>query len=696
MKSTLLYLCLLVILQPLTILAQQSTLDSLERLFDKAGTDDRRMELALEIGRKSENVKERIVYATLAEEFAENLSETRRIYLWRESAKIHADAGEYEAAIVRLKKAIEILQKKHQTRDLVEAYMDLAEYQKEAFQLDEAILSYGSAQAIYERLNDKRGVVDCLNKSGVIHKDLSNYAQALSLYHQAHEIARKNGLPDKLAATYVNMGVVLKLQKDYQEALDYCRKAEEIYLIANDYQGLANIYNNIGNIQRELGKHADALKSYDEAIKFRKKSGKLERLSYTYNNIGVTYLELKKYERALEFLKKAENEKLKFEDYPTLGHTYLNMSEVFLAMNNEEQYFYYANLAEQLARKYGESDLLRHIRMNNGSFEARKGNYKKAYAYLSSVFTEMDTLDQESQRVLTSVLQAHFREKQNQLEMSELSSKYDSLSDQKSALEEQQEVSRNLIMVLAFISLIAIVTLFLLLRNYGRLRDKQKELENTNEELRKTTLGKEEKETLLKEIHHRVKNNLQIIKSLIRLQKAGVEDVKMNDILQEFEHRVSSMALVHESLYKSKDLTSVNVSTYYEDLVNDLINAYQLSGNIQSEISVNIGGLGLDTLVPLGLLTNEIISNSLKHAFPEGETGIIKVDLKKIEDERFELWIGDNGKGFNFDAQRGKEPTLGTELILALIEQLDGEYTFVNEGGAYYRIIFKSQEKRTR
>jgi two-component sensor histidine kinase len=153
------------------------------------------------------------------------------------------------------------------------------------------------------------------------------------------------------------------------------------------------------------------------------------------------------------------------------------------------------------------------------------------------------------------------------------------------------------------------------------------------------------------------------------------------------------MALVHESLYKSDDLAKVNVNSYYEDLINDLIEAYNVKQDVEAQISISIEDLGLDTLVPLGLLTNEIISNSLKHGFEKNEKGIIKVDLKSLDGGRFELLIGDNGKGFDFEKQRLSENSLGTELIFALVEQLDGEYEFSNEGGSYYRIAFKPQEK---
>ncbi|OFZ42485.1 MAG: hypothetical protein A3D92_19715 [Bacteroidetes bacterium RIFCSPHIGHO2_02_FULL_44_7] len=671
-------------------------MDSLERLFDQASSNSRKVELALELGFASKHGGDAIAYALLAEEIATGISKPQMVHLWSESAELHAKASRYEAAALRMLKVVDYYRLNGNQSELALALRTAAGYQKDAVNLDEALVLYTEAEQVYKKLNNTEGVIDCINTRGIIHKDLHNYSQALPLYHQAYDLARKKDLPLKLAATCVNIGVVLKNEEHFDEALNYYRKAEEIYIDQSDFNGLANIYNNIGNIYRLQKKLSKSLDYFELALINRRKSGNLMRLSYTYNNIGIVYTEQKKYKLALEMFSRAEDEKIELKDYATLASTYLNISEVYLATNDELKYYYYADLAEKLARRYALDEIVRDIRVNHGRFEANNGNYKRAYGHLSHVFQEMDTLDEKSQRILTSVLQAHFREKQSQNEISELSIANGTLSDEKLSLEQQQRVSRTLIWLLLGVLLILILTSFLLLRNRRFLKEQKRLLEETNEQLRRTTLGKEEKETLLKEIHHRVKNNLQIIKSLIRLQKAGLEDARLIDILQEFEQRVSAMALVHESLYKSNDLTSVNVSSYYENLIKDLITAYKVRQNIQSKISVNIGDLGLDTLVPLGLLTNEIISNSLKHAFKDGENGIITVDLKKIEGNRFELLIGDNGKGFNFEDQRAQESTLGTELIVALIEQLDGKYEFINDNGAFYKITFEPQEKTTR
>lgn len=695
MKSILLFGLVIVSLSG-SVYAQDNRIDSLERLFDHANSKSRKVDLAIELGFASKESGDMIAYALLAEELATGVSKVQWVELWSKSAELHAKAIRYEEAATRMLKVVDYYRSTGNQVELVAALRTAGGYQKDAVKFDEALVLFSEAEQVYKKLNDIEGQIDCINARGIIHKDLHNYSQALPLYYQAYELARKKDLPLKFAATCVNIGVVLKNEENFKEALNYYRKAEVIYIDEGNYDGLANIYNNIGNIYRQQKKFSRSLEYFELALVNRKKSGNLDRLSYTYNNIGIVYTEQKKYKLALEMFSKAEDEKIAFKDYGTLASTYLNISEVYLATNDELKYYYYADLAEKLARRYALDEIVRDIRVNHGRFEAQNGNFKKAYSHLSSVFQEMDTLDEKSQRILTSVLQAHFREKQSQNEISELSIANGTLSDEKLELEQQQRVSRTLIWLLLGVLLVLFLISFLLLRNRRFLKEQKRLLEETNEQLRQTTLGKEEKETLLKEIHHRVKNNLQIIKSLIRLQKAGLDDERMIDILQEFEQRVSAMALVHESLYKSNDLTSVNVSSYYENLIKDLITAYKVRQNIQSNISVNIGDLGLDTLVPLGLLTNEIISNSLKHAFKDDENGIITVDLKKIEGNRFELLIGDNGRGFNFEDQRAQESTLGTELIVALIEQLDGMYEFINENGAFYKITFEPQEKSTR
>lgn len=612
---------------------------------------------------------------------------------WDTKRKVHYLAGNYKMATVAANEALTYWSRLNNDGKIAGTYRVKATYQKRLLEYNKALVSNEKAIEYYRKTSNFEREVRCLNEIGVIHKDLGHYALALENYHLAYEVAVEHGLEKSMANIFVNLGVVMKYQENFPAALEYYEKAERIFLNENDYHGLANVHNNIGNVLRKQERYKEALNYFSLAMDGRKRSGKLRRLGYTYNNIGLTYIDLKDFVKAEEYLKKSEAHKMEFEDYETLASTYLNFTELYLESGDDDKFHFYADKCEKLATSLGQSDVRREVLLNNGQFAAKNEDYKKAYYYLSHVYDEMDTLDEQTQKVLSSVLQARFQSKENQDEIHSLSEANFRLADQKSELEENQRFLNWLIIALSVLAIVLVIAWVLVIRKQRALLLKSKELEETNTRLNETMIGKEEKETLLKEIHHRVKNNLQIIKSLIRLQNSGNNDSNMDAFLMEFEHRVSSMALVHESLYKSGDLAAVNVSEYYGSLIQELISAYNLKQEVTKDISIEIEELGIETLIPLGLLTNEIISNSLKHGFEGRFSGVIRVYLREIAKGEYYLEIGDNGKGFDPEKERLRGDTLGMELIHTLVEQLDGAFEFVNEEGSYYKIKFKSQEK---
>lgn len=694
MKSPLINLIALLILLLHSTTLNAGVIDSLKQEIQTTTNLERKVELYIKLVDSFEDRSEAAPFIDEIKKLIDGKPDSYRADIFNQTGRLNYLAGNYDGAESDMLTVIDIRKRIGPKKDLAKAYNALARINKKQVKFDEALMAYQEAEKIYEEIRSFSDLVNILNKQGIIHKNLENYTDALPIYHKAYEIATKYGLPKHLASTCINIGVVLKNQEEYDEALKYYYRAEEIYEIENDQGGLADIYNNIGNVLRFQGKLDGALTNYNKAIQAREASGKTHRLAYTYNNIALIHQERKDFKKAIQYLEKSEKIKLKYEDYPSLGSTYLNFARVYLETKDEKKFVYYSELAEKIAQQYQLDEVYRDVLVDKSTFESENGNFEKAYYYLNTVFQGLDTLDEQSQRILNSVLQARFREKESQFEMSQLSERFDELTVQKQELEDNQRYARNLIIALSLVVGILVVIFILFLFNLREVRVQAKELARTNEELREANLSKEEKEVLLKEIHHRVKNNLQIIKSLIRLQGIGERDEHLNDVLNEFEQRVSSMALVHEALYKSGDLAKVDVNSYYEDLVNDLIFAYNLQQNVEAKISIDMENLGIDTLVPLGLLTNEIISNSLKHGLEANTNGIITVDLKKIEDDRCELFIGDNGKGFDFEQERTSRNSLGTELILTLVEQLDGEYEFSNEGGAYYRIRFKPQDKK--
>ena len=197
-----------------------------------------------------------------------------------------------------------------------------------------------------------------------------------------------------------------------------------------------------------------------------------------------------------------------------------------------------------------------------------------------------------------------------------------------------------------------------------------------------------EKDILLKEIHHRVKNNLQIIISLLNLQTGYIKDEVTLKAVKDGQSRVRSMALVHEKFYQSNELTEIDFAEYIEKLCHFLYQSYgDKTGRIDIQITGDRIGLDMDTAMPCGLLVNEIVSNAYKYAFPGNDKGIILIELKK-SNGRMTLTINDNGIGFPNDFDFEKSESLGMQLIQALTNQLDGELKVLRENGTSFRISF--------
>ncbi|MCL2932755.1 MAG: PAS domain S-box protein [Trichodesmium sp. MAG_R03] len=212
-----------------------------------------------------------------------------------------------------------------------------------------------------------------------------------------------------------------------------------------------------------------------------------------------------------------------------------------------------------------------------------------------------------------------------------------------------------------------------------------------NEEQIKASLA--EKEVLLKEIHHRVKNNLQVISSLLRLQSRYIQDEGVMEMLKESQNRVRSMALVHEHLYQSKDLSRIDFSEYIHNLVSHIFQAYEVKARgVKLNVKIISVFLNIDTVVPCGLIINELVSNSLKYAFTQESLGNISIDFnyEPNNENKFILQVGDNGIGLPEGLNYENSGSLGLRLVCSLVRQLKGKIEVVNQVGTVFKITFYS------
>ncbi len=197
-----------------------------------------------------------------------------------------------------------------------------------------------------------------------------------------------------------------------------------------------------------------------------------------------------------------------------------------------------------------------------------------------------------------------------------------------------------------------------------------------------------EKELLLKEIHHRVKNNLMVVSSILNLQSGTIRDVKAKELLDDCRKRIHVMSMIHNKLYRSTDLARINFREYGQELLADISRSYNLhAAAIDLSVAMDDIQFSIDTAIPLGLILNELYSNSMKYAFPDDREGTVMIGLKRTGDE-ITFIVRDNGIGFPEDIDFTRTETLGMQLVVSLVEQLEGTIEMSRDGGTEFRMTF--------
>lgn len=254
-----------------------------------------------------------------------------------------------------------------------------------------------------------------------------------------------------------------------------------------------------------------------------------------------------------------------------------------------------------------------------------------------------------------------------------------------------QKVSLVIELIAGFSLNYYLVYLYLDLNHYSE-RKLIEAVEQLKAQNVKISLQNDEKTTLVKEIHHRVKNNLQIVVSLLRMQSQEVDNPEFRTLFQESINRIMAMSLIHQKLYQNDNLSQIRIGDYLNELINEIMNLSANEQGVRYEVKTGVGKIGLKTLIPVGLLINELVSNSLKHAFEDLSTACIQIDIQREGDDGWlRITYFDNG---TWKKQTGHS-SFGLVLIDTLIEQLDGSKEVRMEPhGTTYVILVQNPDER--
>lgn len=564
--------------------------------------------------------------------------------------------------------------------------------------------------ALSRKLDFHDGLVKSLLVSGYAHENVNNFNEALKLHFQALKLAEDARDESMTCSIYNILGFAYYFQGDLANALIYAGKAEVLCGKIGDQEAYGQALNNIGVIFKADGKYNEAAATYRKSIRVKESQKDSSGLANSWYNLALSESYLgneKESENAFEVARKIYrelgdsanvisvlsgygqlfchydrfpeaidvlSEALQYEQHLTKPMLYLIIPNYAQALRSTGRY---EEALNQLYRIYDDlKDSDRYVVLRMVEFELAHcyvglERYADAIPHYNRMFAFTDTINNAEKRDVLQELQTQYQTKEKEATIA--------LQQKDLEIEKRQKLFLSVAVILS--AALLIFAIF-----FGVNKVKTNRVLDTQKKVIESAL--QDKELLLREIHHRVKNNLQVVSSLLSLQSRSIEDLEAQGAMLESRNRVQAMALIHESLYSHDDLRDIQASSYIDRLCSNIFSSYQIDPE-KIRLSTHIAPLKLDVdeTVPLGLIINELITNAVKYAFKE-DGGVITIELM-AEDGKIRLTVSDNGIGYPEDAK----PGFGSRLINSFAKKLHAEWRVENRGGTVVTLLFPMKVK---
>ena len=548
---------------------------------------------------------------------------------------------------------------------IAEAELSKGRYCANSQKLDTAEIHFKKAYEIFQETNNEQGKTRALGKIMFLAIERGESEKAIELgLDILDRIKGKNAFRIE-ALVNLDIARVLLNQKKYNSSLKYITKSDSIFSYSNMEPMRLHALRMKAFALNDLGREKEALDALNKAISIQQRfnpnqsneillstKGNILKNQQKYNASYAAYIE------ALSALEKQNNPDRNRDILMSIGEVkslmnenitslkYLRMAELTIDTNNINP-LELVNLYKQFCYTFlglNEPDSSRHY-------------FNKAFSVSADYYK--DNLNEKGQELLTKY--------ETQLKENEILS-----------LKTTNIANKSRFYLMSFISSLLLLFSYNLYINNKKSKKHNKALNEKNKIIQTKS---DQNKTLLKEIHHRVKNNLQTISSLLYLQSSNISDQDAKEAITQGQYRVESIALIHKNLYQRDNLAGIEMKDYIDRLATNLRETYSAQDKIDIHLNMNEIEMDVDTAIPLGLIINELLTNVFKYAFPDNRKGLIEISLEKTGNNKIKLRIKDNGTGNN-KTNEG----FGSQLIRLLTKQLDATFTDGNHDGYWIEI----------
>lgn len=627
----------------------------------------------------------------------------------------YAMRGNMDSCLVYFKKSYLIHKKIKNAYGEGRAAYNLGNVYSSTGPIDSAMYYYDYSAQIYETLQDTAGIAKGLFASSKMARRIGNYEFALKQIEKTIAIEKNYASLTDQSQSYVDQASLLKILSRYEEAAQAYKTAYALALKSGASSEIVNTMNGLIKLKLDSKEPKEALELISSALKEKddntepyiyilteiykghayKDMNQLDSSEYAYKKalkLSETFKELgysitaltslaqqaedqENFQEALGYYRQVSEERYLLSENPNkqvfvlfgFSNCYRNLGDLNKAIN-------YAEQAVTLAEEQGDNGNAKYAYRCLHLAQEAAGDFNGAYNSLTKWNELRDLIDsEENQKAIVKLGYDYEYEKKSFTDSLNFATQKVILETETHTQKQRATIS---LVALGFISILS----FFLFRLYRENKSK-------NVIISKALT---EKDTLLREIHHRVKNNLQVISSLLRLQSNSTKDEAAVEALKEGQTRVQSMSLIHQNLYGKDNLTGIGMKNYLNELCANLIQTYSTVRNVNLNTEIEDLKLDVNTVVPLGLIINELVTNALKYAFPDDVGGEINISLC-LKDEQLILKVEDNGVGFDSE-QLDESESFGFGLINAFTSKLEADLKVESAQGTSVTLIINEFE----